>query len=157
MSVSIQSLINHNNKINYEMLNDYIAHSGLVEVNDFDLVRPGDAIKYIRTTEDGNDKFVNAWVCVQNNPDYFLYKWWNNTIWSLQKNEIVKLYYKPLVKKSKKEKPIEFKKPADTGIEIYIGDTLVHRARDNYSKNKFMSTDKYKRAVESGKFVVRKK
>ena len=154
MATSIQSLINHGGRINHEMLNDYITTSGFVEIEDYSIVKPGDQIKYIRTVEGGNDRFINSWVVVQNNPDYFLYKWWDGRIWSLQKSEIVKLYYKKIIKKKKSEKTIEFRKPADEGIEVFINDVLVYRARDNYKKNKFISTDKYKRAIETNNFVV---
>jgi len=154
---SIQSLINHGSIINHEMLADYIQQSGFEEINDYSVPKPGDSIKYVRKVEGGNDKFINSWVVVQNNPDYFLYKWYNGTIWSLQKNEIVRLWYKKLPRRTEDSKKIVFAAPAEKGLDVVIGDKVVYRARDNYSRNRFMATTKYNTAFTTGNFIVSKK
>ncbi len=154
---SIQSLINHGSIINYEMLADYIQQSGFEEIDDYSMPKPGDSIKYIRKVDGGNDKFINSWVVVQNNPDYFLYKWYNGTIWSLQKNEIVRLWHKKLPRRTESSKKIVFAAPAEKGLDVVIGDKVVYRARDNYSRNRFMATTKYNTAFTTGNFIVSKK
>lgn len=154
---SIQSIINDGGVINYNILNDYIAQSGFEEITDFSIPIPGDSIKYIRMVKDGNDKFINSWVVVQNNTDYFLYKWYNGSIWSLQKNEIVRLWYKKLPGRKKTSNKVVFSQPAENGIEVLINGVVVYRARDNYARNRFMSSKKFTTATTTGNFVVSKK
>lgn len=153
---SIQSSINEDGRINWQLLNDYIEKSEFTEITDIDLIQPGDSIKYTRIDkETGNEKFINSWVVVQVNPEYFLYKGYNGSIWSLQKNEIVKMWYKPLPRKKEKAKKIIFAIPAEEGIEVKIDDTVVYRARDNYAKKRFMNSNKYNLAIKTRNFVVK--
>jgi hypothetical protein len=153
---SIQTSINEDGRINWELLNDYIEKSGFTEITDLDIIKPGDSIKYTRIyKESGNEKFINSWVVVQVNPDYFLYKGYNGSIWSLQKNEIVRIWYKPLPRKKERTKKIVFSMPAEEGIEVKIDDTVVYRAADNYKKNRFVSTKKYQLALKTRNFTVK--
>lgn len=154
---SIQQKINEGGRINYKLLNQYLIDSEMTEAKSFDEVLPGYTMKYIRLEEDGSEKFVNGWICVENNFDYFLFKWWDYTIWSVQKEHIVKLYYKKYKESKKKELPIVFKKIVEENkYPVEINGVEVYRARDAYSMKRFMNTEKYKRALVS-KFSVETK
>lgn len=171
MIKSIQQTINTPQGIDYELLEDYLKNANFTLLNHADDLKPGWHFKYIRIVpETGKLKFVNSWFCLQNNEDYILFKWWDHSIHSLQKKEVIKMWYKDhnrfkrekKIRKAKEKKPKE-KVESDVVFheinnenkhEVYIGDTLVFKGRDPFTCKVFMNSVKYKKAVETGKFSV---
>ena len=84
----------------------------------------------------------------ENNNQYILYKAYNGIVFPLQLNDILEIY----IKNPKKEKPI-FKKPTNiTNYPVYLfssetnKDEIVHYAKDEAHRTRFMNTLKYQRA-----------
>jgi len=167
MIKSIQQTINTPEGIDYLLLEEYVKSSNFKLIDDFEDLQPGWQFKYIRIVpETGKLKFVNSWICLQNNEEYILFKWWDHSIHSLQKKEIIKMWYKDFShikrkkkmkseKKEKKEPEIIFHEIKDENKhEVYIGDVLVFKGRDPYTAKEFMNSKKYLKAVETGNFRV---
>lgn len=178
MIKSIQQTINAPEGIDYELLEEYIETSKFKVLEDIDELRPGWQFKYLRIVpETGKYKFVNSWFCLANNEDYILFKWWDHSIHSLQKNEVIKMWYKdfserkprvcglykervkgppkPKKEKVKPEKTVEFHPiNHDNKYEVFIGNKLVFKGRDRWTCDQFMKSVKYKKAIETGRFKV---
>jgi hypothetical protein len=90
----------------------------------------------------------------ENNDKYIMYKGYNGAIFSLQIKDLLEVY----VKSSKKEIPV-FKKPDmnnPTNYSVYLPDPetdepqLVYYAKDQFNKNRFINSEKYKKARAFG-------
>jgi hypothetical protein len=89
----------------------------------------------------------------EHNDKYVMYKGYNGAIFSLQIKDLLEVY----VKSSKRDVAV-FKKPDynfRTNYPVYLPDpetgkkVIVYFARDEYHKQRFMNTSKYKKAYNS--------
>lgn len=112
-------------------------------------------ISLSKTTYDENQNIIKDF----NNKIYILYKAYNNKIYSLQEDDISELWVKKLKNpknKPKKDNIVEYVKPAYiTNYPVYLKDSngnnvTVYYGKDNYAKNRFMETTKYKNAKKFG-------
>jgi len=86
-----------------------------------------------------------------NNDKYIIYKGYNGAIFSLQIKDLLEVY----VKSSKRDITI-FKKPSEiTNYPVYLPHpktgkpVIIYYAKDNYHKNRFINSSKYKKAVNT--------
>lgn len=89
-----------------------------------------------------------------NNTKYILYKGYNGAVFSLQIKDLLEVY----IKSSKKDIPV-FKKPDlnyKTNYPVYLIDPetkknkIIYYAKDQFNKDRFMNTIKYKKALAYG-------
>lgn len=101
------------------------------------------------TIYNDNNKLVKD----NNNKLYILYKAYNNKIYSLQEDDIKELWIK--IHKKSINNVIKYKKPnMITNYPVYIKNEIVYYGKDEYSRKRFMDSQKYKKALLDGfKFI----
>jgi hypothetical protein len=169
MNPSIQSQINIKDDGSYsvEELNKYLEimrEDGFEEVEDlsFEKIDTGDRIKYIGYVKDTNVQAFRSGgivVVIDYTEEWLVFKSFGPNNYSLQKNNIVRLWVKHRVSKKKKNMDKEAifvlnMKYKDKPYTASIGDTVVYYARDRDHLNRFKESKKYNRALETGKFKV---
>jgi len=167
--ISWQSQINSGPKgtIDEDILEEYLENSTYEEIDleEVDILPAGSRIAYIRKNP---RKWCSAgWLSrveesyedVDGNPydepkRYILYKAYNNSCFPVQIEDLEKLYVmKPKVTEEI-VKMIYFKQPArETNFPVTLinaegEEVIVYYAKDNYGRNVFMNSNKYKRASE---------
>jgi len=99
----------------------------------------------------------------KNNNGYILYKAYNGCLFPLQLKDINDIYIKDPNSKlegNKKEKNIKgtvsFKYPVEvTAFPVHLNEKIIHYAKDNYKRDRFMLSKKFEYAYKTGdwKFV----
>ena len=165
--VSIQTKVN-NNKYYEKMYIRKIVDDGWValkNVRDILLFPKGRSFKYrlngnsLSNYPEGTFR-SGGWIIgrnlddPENNSKYVLYKGYNGAIFSLQIKDLLEVY----IKSNKRDIPV-FKKPDlnyKTNYPVYLQDyktgekVIVYYAKDQFNKNRFMNTEKYKKANALG-------
>ncbi len=158
--VSLSLQINSNgrsvNEKNLEKLLEIMNKSKWVETKNFDDIYLGDRFRYIR--KDINRFVTGGWLAIKEK-DHVMWRSHNHKLWSLQKNNIKRMWYKKnanrVKQEEKKEKIVKFNKPIEEGkYTVTLDDVVIYRTNDKSKYEKFMSTDKYKYAEETGKFEI---
>lgn len=167
--ISWQSKINtaKGGKINKKVLDPYLVNSGYEEVNlkDIDMIPTGSRLAYITKDKKWRSagwlsRVEDSYEDVDGNPfdkpkKYILYKAYNNAAWSIQLEDIYKLY----IMRNKSQdilvkKVIYFRKPTKrTNFAVYLNnskgeDVVIYYAKDNFDKKRFMNTNKYQISKE---------
>jgi hypothetical protein len=157
---SIQNTINSNSdgSLNSTLFNEYVQELYSKDYEElqypFDDIGDSVQIKYTRTFKNGI-KFCSGGFLVQNNRDYFIFKGHTGKLWSLQKNEIVRLFARTMHLGRKNKKPVIFRPLIEENkIPLVLGGTVVYRAKNNSLLEKFKKSKKYIRALNGSKFVV---
>jgi hypothetical protein len=174
--ISKQKYINSNDgKINQEILDIYLQklqEKGFVAVSPEDVytIRIGDRIAFIRNDNKWRSggflvdvKNSNTAYGEHNNNDekseykpYVLFKAFNNAIFSLQVSDVYQFWVKRPAEKKIQDTISIFKIPTiETQFPVYLLNdnedlVIIYYARDNYSRNRFMSTRKFQCAQEYG-------
>lgn len=177
---SIQSTINSNNgTVNEEELQKYIekiAKKGYIHVpktrikKEIYNVSKGNCIKYITNDNKwrsggffieinrSSSIYANGEVIHYKHTDpmyYILYKSYNNTVYSVQLDDIKDLWYLPKYDKIKK-KLVVYKRPVnETKHVVYLKnleevDVPVFYGKDKYSVERFINSNKYRDASTYG-------
>ena len=158
--------------INPQKLRDYtdqLKLRGFIKIKPHEIydIQPGARIAYIRTDKkwcsggflisihDSNTQY-NSSKTSNEYETYLLYKSFNNAVFSLQLKDVIQFWI--LEKKLKEDENtfVIFKKPMFyTNFPVTLKnsdeiDTVIYFARDSYVRNRFMSTDKFRRAQEYG-------
>jgi len=165
--VSWQSKINTGPEgtIDEDVLNDYLAESDFDEIkpSDIENVPSGSRIAYITKT----NKWRSAgWYSRvdQSSTDvdgnrysrpkkYLVYRSYNNACFSIRLEDVVMFYVKRKKPDVTIKRMVYFKKPTtmtnfpvtllnEDGVEV-----TVHYAKDNYARNTWKKTNKYRKAV----------
>ncbi len=169
--VSWQSKINvgPNNEIDEDILEAYLSESSYEEVEqkDADKLPSGSRIAYIRKD---NNKWCSGGYLSKIEESYedadgkkfkrpklyIIYKAYNNSPFCVQLEDIDQLYVmKPKMDNVIIEKPYYLKKPKiRTNFPVRIDDedgyeVVVYYAKDNFDRDRFKSTRKYKNAAEN--------
>ena len=165
--ISVQSKVNNNPKYEKMYISKLISEGwvALKRAEDLLLFPKGRSFKYRLNGEslsgapEGTFR-SGGWLMGRNieDPDnnmkYILYKGYNGAIFSLQIKDVLEVY----IKSSKKEIPV-FKKPDlnyTTNYPVYLPDPetgkniIVYYAKDEFNKNRFTNTVKYKKALAFG-------
>ena len=149
--VSMNSRINKEYGIDYDEL-DILLETMADEWTevDYEDIKIGDQIRYIRSNDEANDKFVAGGYVRVIEDDYLMYL--SGNIHSLQKDDIKQIWTRPgRITKNPSPKDaniITFNKPATTGkYEVVINNIVVYRSSDIYKVNRFKATKKYNRAI----------
>lgn len=165
--ISIQTKVNNNPKFEKEYINKIITDGwvALKRVQDILLFPKGRTFKYrlnsnsLSNAPEGTFR-SGGWIIgrnlddIENKDKYILYKGYNGAIFSLQIKDLLEVY----VKSSKKEIPV-FKKPDlnnITNYPVYLPNPetnkneIIYYAKDEYNKNRFINTMKYKKALAFG-------
>ena len=176
---SIQRHINSEkgSKINQQRLESYlerITKKGFVKlpVKDIYSLKPGSRVCYITTdnkwrsggfviqvkessTKYGEEVDSDAEDYDTEYKPYLIYKAFNNAVFSLQVSDIKELWTKP--KKTKqKDQRTKFKnlgKETDYAVVLeddFGNDVVVYYARDNPTRDRFMNTAKFEKALDFG-------
>lgn len=166
--MSIQSQINteRDGWYNEEKLEEYIniiKDENFIESEvDFKLLRVGDRIKYLGFVRDSDTiAFRSGGIVISIDTDkkWLAYKSFGTANFSLQESNVYRLWRKAnKSEKQKKKKIVEFKlnqKYIESKFRAYIGNTLVYVARDNDRLQKFLESDKFQYAYDTGNFTVR--
>ncbi len=163
---SIQKYINSNGgHIDSDKLDKYLAKlksRGFVNITDIYSILPGTRFVYITTDykwrsggflislELSNKSYDTTKLNKEYKP-YILYKGFNNAVFSLQVEDIHKIYIK---QKTAKQKIIQIKEPENitnfpvTAKNSNGDDEIIYYARDEFARNRYMNSKKYKKIVE---------
>lgn len=158
--MSYQKIINSNNEqIDENLLEEHIefmyeSRVGWEEVPVyFNDLKPGDRIRYTTMSPKGKYLFrTGGWIThIDETGEWLSYMAHTKSTWCLQAEDCQRLFV--IRKKIKTKKSIiKFKRPGpETNYNSYLYDSegilqRVNSARDNWSKNRFESTNKFKNA-----------
>jgi hypothetical protein len=163
--VSWQSKINiDNGEINQEILDKYLSDYHYVELQSVSQLYPGSRIAYITNQNkwrsggffirsELSEKKADGTPYEDGPHMYILYKSFNNAVFSVQVEDIEKLYTRQTNKIIVK-KLITFKKPVKESnfpvkiMNINGNEVVIHYARDNYNRMLFLATKKYTTAKD---------
>lgn len=165
--ISVQTKVNSDPVFETKYINS-LAQSGWVAIanlKDIKKLNKGRMFKYrlngdsMSGVEDGTFR-SGGWFIGKNendpdnNENYILYKGFNGAIFSLQLKDLKEVY----IKSEKRNIPV-FKKPDydnPTNFPVYLvepetgEDVIVYFGKDNHNKYRFMNSEKYKTALQTG-------
>jgi hypothetical protein len=163
--VSWQSKINSgpNKTVNQEILDNYLEAYRYQELDSVSRLSPGARIAYVTNDyrwrsggffikSEMSETQANGKVYEDGPHMFVLYKSFNNAVFSVQIEDIYKLYSKK--PKEEKIRRILFKKPTTVTIYPVVlknsngEDTVVYYARDSHNQASFKATKKYINANE---------
>jgi hypothetical protein len=167
---SYQKIINSNKgEIDNELLEEHIEEMMASRFNweevivDFNQLQPGDRIRYTCYTPKGKYKFrTGGWVsAIDPSGKWLAYHSHTHTSWSLQKEDVVRLFVVKGKRKKKIETIIYFNVPGEiTEHNSYLKDSegiliRVGSFRDNWSKERFENSKKFRKAVDGAKWIFK--
>jgi len=165
--ISIQAKVNNDPEFEIEYFKKLIYDGWVMlkDVNDIYLYPSGRQFKYrlngkgLSQVESGTFR-SGGWLLQKNynsenkNENFILYKGYNGAIFSLQIKDLSEVY----ILSPKKEISI-FKKPlVKTNFPVYLENPktekleIVYYGKDQYQKNRFQNSLKYKKAIATGKW-----
>lgn len=134
-----------------------------VEAKNFNDIKPGYRIRYIRVEPNGSEKFVAGGYVRKVNYTEQSVSYLSGRVHGVYFKDVVRMWIalgrepnKTRKKKAKPIKPLKFKKPTITEgkHKIYIGDTLVFCTDLVQRKKIFTSTGKYIKALNGYPFEM---